>query len=103
MRALVLAAGLAVLAMSVGASGAKPVTFDMPEEVVPAELADEAGQPVVAACSTCHSLEYITTQPRGKGAQFWPDAVAKMINVYKAPIEPAAADAVAEVLAKRFG
>jgi hypothetical protein len=103
MRALVLSAGLAALAMSVSALNAKPVTFEMPEEAVPAELADEAGEPVVAACSTCHSLEYITTQPRGKGAQFWRDAVAKMINVYKAPIEPADADAVAEVLAKRFG
>ncbi|NLR70985.1 cytochrome C [Novosphingobium sp. ERN07] len=100
MRALVLSA---TLAMSAVAVSAKPVTFDMPEEVVPAELADEAGEPVVAACSTCHSLEYITTQPRGKGAQFWRDAVAKMINVYKAPIEPADADAVAEVLAMRFG
>lgn len=103
MRALVLSAGFAALAISVGASGAKPVTFEMPEEAVPAELADGAGEPVVAACSTCHSLEYITTQPRGKGAQFWRDAVAKMVNVYKAPLEPADADAVAEVLAKRFG
>jgi len=103
MRALVLAAGFAALAISVGASGAKPVTFEMPEEAVPAELADGAGEPVVAACSTCHSLEYITTQPRGKGAQFWRDAVAKMVNVYKAPLEPADADTVAEVLAKRFG
>lgn len=103
MRALVLSAGFAALAISVGASGAKPVTFEMPEEAVPGELADGAGEPVVAACSTCHSLEYITTQPRGKGAQFWRDAVAKMVNVYKAPLEPADADAVAEVLAKRFG
>lgn len=103
MRALALCAGLAGLAMSVAASGQKLVTFETPEETVPAALADAAGEPVVAACSTCHSLEYITTQPRGKGAQFWRDAVAKMVNVYKAPIEQADADAVAEVLAKRFG
>lgn len=103
MRALILSAGLAALAISASVAGAKPVTFDMPEETVPKELADEAAEPVIAACSTCHSLEYITTQPRGKGAQFWKDSVAKMLNVYKAPIEPADADAVADVLAKRFG
>ncbi|MES2303151.1 MAG: cytochrome C [Pseudomonadota bacterium] len=85
------------------AIAAKPVTFSAPAETVPAELADADGDVVANACSACHSLEYIVTQPRGKGAQFWKDSVAKMINVYKAPVEPADADAVAAVLARKFG
>ncbi len=85
------------------AIAAKPVTFIAPDESTPAELADAEGEVVANNCSTCHSLEYIVTQPRGKGAQFWKDAVTKMVNVYKAPVEPADADAVAAVLAKKFG
>ncbi len=82
---------------------AKPLTYSAPPERTPAELSDAEGEVVVNVCSACHSLEYIVTQPRGKGAQFWKDSVAKMINVYKAPVEPADADAVAAVLAKKFG
>jgi sulfite dehydrogenase (cytochrome) subunit B len=85
------------------AIAAKPVTYVTPEEGTPAELADVESEVVVNNCSACHSLEYIVTQPRGKGAQFWKDSVAKMVNVYKAPVEPADADAVAAVLAKKFG
>lgn len=94
---------IAACALLSGTIAAKPVTFVPPEENVPPELADAEGEAVVNACSTCHSLEYITTQPRGKGAQFWKDSVAKMITVYKAPIEPADADAASAVLAKKFG
>ncbi len=102
MRYTVLAV-LAPVGLLSAAVAAMPVTFTLPEESVPAELADAEGEVVANQCSACHSLEYITTQPRGKGAQFWKDSVAKMITVYKAPIEPADADAVATVLAKKFG
>lgn len=97
---ITLIASAALLSTAVAA---KPVTFALPEESVPVDLADAEGEPVVNACSTCHSLEYITTQPRGKGAQFWKDSVAKMVNVYKAPLEPADADEVASALARKFG
>jgi len=44
-----------------------------------------------------------STQPRGKGARFWRDAVAKMVTVYKAPPSPEDADAIATTLARKFG
>ncbi|MFN3468582.1 MAG: cytochrome C [Novosphingobium sp.] len=103
MRVLLACAGVALLSAASAASGQKAVMIELPDEAVPAALADEAAEPVVAACSTCHSLDYITTQPRGKGAQFWRDAVAKMINAYKAPITPDEAGQVAELLGRRFG
>lgn len=101
MRRLLPAAALAA-ALSVAAS-AKPVTFTLPADTPPAALAGDDAAAVVANCSGCHSLDYITTQPPRKGAQFWRDEVTKMINVYKAPLEPADADAVAAVLARKFG
>ncbi len=81
----------------------KPVTYHQPPDMIPAALQDEPGQVVAANCMACHSLDYITTQPRDKGAQFWRDEVTKMVNVYKAPIAPADADAIATTLGRKFG
>eukprot|EP01037_Dinobryon_pediforme_P015208 gene15208-15352_t len=63
------------------AAQARPHHYDPAPELVPAALADAPGQVVAAHCATCHSLDYITTQPRGKGAQFWRDEVTKMVNI----------------------
>lgn len=95
------------IAFAGGAALFAAVAFAQPLELplgeTPRELADPASEVVVNNCSACHSLDYITTQPRGKGEQFWRDAVAKMINVYKAPISPEDADAVGTELARKFG
>ena len=92
-----------VAVLLAGAALAEPVKVDLPIGDTPPELADPAAEVVVNNCSACHSLDYITTQPRGKGEQFWRDAVAKMVNVYKAPVSPEDADAVAATLARKFG
>jgi predicted secreted protein len=96
---------LAVAASLVGvACGARPVTFALATEgAPPVELAGDDAEVVRNHCAACHSLDYIVTQPRGKGTQFWRDAVTKMINVYKAPVEQPDADKVADILAKKFG
>ena len=97
---IVLAAGAVLLA---GAALAQPARIELSLGDTPPELADPASEVVVNNCAACHSLDYITTQPRGKGEQFWRDAVAKMVNVYKAPLSPEDADAVAATLARKFG
>lgn len=91
------------LLLASGSAFAQANSVQLPRDTVPAELADSEGQIVVAQCSACHSLDYITTQPRAKGAQFWRDSVTKMVNVYGARITPETADAVAGVLARKFG
>lgn len=90
-------------ALLAAAALAQPAAIELPLGETPPELADPASEVVVNNCSACHSLDYITTQPRGKGEQFWKDSVAKMINVYKAPISPEDADAVGVALARKFG
>lgn len=83
---------------------ARPVTYILPpENPPPPELAGADAAPVAANCATCHSLDYIVTQPRGKGAQFWRDEVTKMRNIYKAPIAPEDGDRIADILSKKFG
>lgn len=98
--AVILAASAAVLSY---AALAQPVRFEQPLDETPAELAGPEAEPVAIHCSSCHSLDYVTTQPRGKGAQFWRDAVTKMVNVYGAPISPEDADTIAGILAGKFG
>lgn len=100
MRTGMLFSAACALAIPAATIAAQPVTYALPADTVPAVLAD--AQIVVTNCSGCHSLDYIVTQPRHKGPQFWRDAVTKMVNVYKAPIEPSDADAVAEELARKF-
>ena len=93
---------LAVILVAGGVS-AQSIGYQLPTPQTPPELADEGAQVVVANCSACHSLDYIVTQPSGKGEQFWRDSVTKMVNVYGAPIAPQAAQEVGTVLAARFG
>lgn len=111
--------GLGVLAMAAGgaawtlvdrdagtdivAAQMQPVSYQLPEEAIPAELSDAGAEIVVNNCTACHSLEYVTTQPRGMGEKFWHDEVTKMIKVYGAPVEPADAEAIAKLLSERFG
>ena len=105
-----LAAGGAALTLFQQGDGPAPiaasmetVSYQLPEETVPAALADAGAEAVVNNCSACHSLEYITTQPPGMGEKFWHDEVTKMVKVYGAPIEPDQAEVIAKILANRFG
>jgi hypothetical protein len=86
-----------------GTCAARAVTYDMPADSPPPELSGSDAEAVVTSCSGCHSLDYIVTQPRHKGVQFWRDEVGKMVNVYKAPLAPADVEAVTAVLSARFG
>jgi hypothetical protein len=81
----------------------RPVHYQQRPDVLPASLSDDEGQVVAANCVACHSLDYITTQPRGNGPQFWRDEVTKMVGVYKAPVAPGDAEAIAATLARKFG
>lgn len=98
--AVLLASSAAVLGV---AAFAQPASIELPFGETPPELADEASQIVVSNCSGCHSLDYIATQPRGKGEQFWRNSVTKMVNVYKAPVSAEDAAAVSVILARKFG
>ncbi|RVT40150.1 cytochrome C [Sphingobium algorifonticola] len=102
-RHLLLGAPLLLIALA-AASPPRTVTYALPQTEEDFTLPPgEGAELTVGNCAACHSLDYIRTQPRGKGAQFWKDNVAKMIAVYKAPIAPADADAIAAYLAKTYG
>lgn len=84
-------------------SAARSLTYTPQPESIPKALATPGAEAIVANCSGCHSLDYIATQPPGKGVQFWRDAVNKMVTVYGAPISPTDVDGLATELDARFG
>jgi mono/diheme cytochrome c family protein len=80
-----------------------PRPYALPDEA-PGTLPPGEGADLTASvCAACHSLDYVTTQPRGKGAQFWKDSVTKMVTVYGAPLSPGDADKIAAYLARAYG
>ena len=54
-------------------------------------------------CLTCHSAEYVTTQPRDKPLAFWKAEVEKMRKVYGAPVPEDQIQAIAEYLTRSYG
>lgn len=98
-----LALSLAASAALCSAATARSLTYELPQDATPAVLSQPEAELVVSSCGGCHSLDYLTTQPPGKGAQFWRDAVNKMITVYGAPVQPGEVDDLTTVLAGRMG
>lgn len=86
--ALIAAAAVCSLAL-VGVVSAKPVTYTLPEETAAYKPGPNL-EVVQGNCGSCHSSDYVLTQPRGAkfGKDFWQAEVTKMITVYGAPIEP---------------
>lgn len=58
---------------------------------------------VGSQCLSCHSADYITTQPRDKPLAFWKAEVEKMKKVYGAPIADDQVDALSAYLARSYG
>ncbi|MEA3210250.1 MAG: sulfite dehydrogenase (cytochrome) subunit [Chthoniobacter sp.] len=57
---------------------------------------------VQAQCQTCHSLDYVTTQPP-LPRKYWKGAVEKMQTKFGAPIPPEQVDPLADYLTKNYG
>ncbi|KAB0664432.1 cytochrome c [Oryzomonas japonica] len=85
-----------------GAAGAADLhRITLPPPTV--SLKEGAGVYVVRRyCSICHSLDYITTQPKFPKAK-WQAEVAKMIKVYGAPIPEESVKVISDYIAAYYG
>ncbi|MGC2064068.1 MAG: hypothetical protein WA610_13925 [Thermodesulfovibrionales bacterium] len=93
---LVMTAGM-TLAASV--DGVKSI--DLPD--VKTELSSGAGKDTTEKyCNLCHSLDYITMQPKFSKAQ-WTGTVNKMIKTFGGPISDDDAKVIIEYLAGAYG
>jgi cytochrome c5 len=104
-KRLILAAILASLSLAAGLVLADPQTtvhsITLPETRI--ELAPGEGKVKVETfCNICHSLDYITMQPKFSRAQ-WTGTVTKMVKVYGAPINDEDVKILADYLASQYG
>jgi mono/diheme cytochrome c family protein len=93
-----------LLALCSSAALAAPVAYTAPAET--ARLASGPGMAVAQAnCRVCHSVDYITTQPRTfpDPVAFWSGEVAKMRKAYGAALRDADAQAIIAYLASTYG
>ena len=79
---------------------AEPMVYQLPAET--AELKPGPGVETAKVCTACHSPDYLSTQPPGKGRAFWQAEVQKMIKVYKAPIAQDDAAPIVNYLAATY-
>jgi cytochrome c553 len=82
------------------AAVAGPMVYQLPPET--AKLKPGPGVETAAVCTACHSADYLSTQPPGKGKAFWQGEVRKMIKVYGAPIDDKDAPTIASYLAATY-
>jgi cytochrome c5 len=94
----VLSAGLATSQDS-ASRGVKQI--ELPKITVQLKEGDGKAK-TEAYCGVCHSLDYITMQPKVSKAQ-WTATVNKMINVMAAPIPRPDAQVVIDYLAEFYG
>ena len=57
---------------------------------------------VISNCGTCHSLDYVSTQPPQRGEAFWQAEVTKMGALYGAQIQPDAGKDIIAYLAANY-
>ena len=82
---------------------ARPLTYRLPVES--AVLKKTPGNGYIntsAMCAACHSVDYISAQPRSKGRDFWSTEVNKMIKVYGAPIPERDKESIIDYLARSY-
>ncbi|MBL7715279.1 MAG: hypothetical protein JNL01_07390 [Bdellovibrionales bacterium] len=58
---------------------------------------------VQAYCLSCHSADYVTTQPRGQPRAFWEAVVQKMKKAYGAEIPDKEIRTIVDSLTETYG
>ena len=94
-----------VAAMCAAASvwvAAAPLKIDLPPET-PAFRDGPHLDLVKARCLTCHSADYVSTQPPNLPRATWNAEVAKMKKVYGAPLGDEDIEPLVDYLVKTYG
>ncbi len=100
-RVILFALILALEGIAYAASQSDARSLSFPETRIELSAGDGLDK-VQAFCNICHSLDYITMQPRFSRAQ-WAGIVNKMIKVYGAPINEEDEKKIISYLAEHYG
>ncbi len=100
-KKMILIIVLSLAGLSHAASQATVRSIELPQ--VHTELrAGHGKEKVEALCGLCHSLDYITMQPRFSRSQ-WTAVANKMVKVMGAPISEDDAKIIVDYLVKDYG
>jgi len=78
--------------------------FSSAAEERPVQLKQAPGlDKVESNCAGCHSLDYVPMNSPFLSPAGWDAEVAKMINAFGAPIDPADVKAIADYLKSNYG
>ena len=97
-------AGLIIICGSgLSEADAKPVSYKLPNQTATFKPGPNM-EVVQNNCTSCHSVDYVQTQPRGPKFKevFWRAEVTKMIKVYGAPIDEAVVDKIVDYLTQTY-
>lgn len=102
--------GPLVAGLTAGVAWSAPRTYAIPDPTAAFRPpAGRVGSPLAggyeaaqANCQTCHAVDYVATQPPGRGTAFWEAEVTKMIKAYHAPITEPDAREIAAYLAETY-
>jgi mono/diheme cytochrome c family protein len=84
-----------------GTGWSKPMSYVLPNEI--ATFRTGPGADVTQNnCVTCHSADYINSQPPKMGASFWDAEVKKMVKNYGAQIDEKDAKEISDYLARTY-
>src|ERR1043166_2553621 len=80
---------------------AAPVKIDLPMETH-VFVQDKGAEIANGQCLICHSVEYVSTQPK-KDRAFWAASVKKMQDKYGAPIPAEQVEPLLDYITKNYG
>jgi sulfite dehydrogenase (cytochrome) subunit B len=86
------------------AAHAEPRAYTLPEETATLAAGPHL-ETMQENCASCHSAEYISTQPRNLAnpRAFWMAEVVKMQKAYGAPVADADVPAIVDYLVQTYG
>ncbi len=99
-------ASLAALATAatVGLPLTRALEIKLPPETATLAPSEHPGYAVAMTyCLTCHSAEYVRTQPLNLTPAYWKATVTKMKKVFGAPIPDDQLDVITDYLVKTYG
>ena len=92
-----------IVFLGLAPASASPISYELPPETAAFKPGPNLDV-VMKNCTSCHSADYVATQPRGPKfkEEFWRAEVNKMIKVYGAPIADADIAKIVEYLAATY-
>lgn len=99
------AGAVSAAALLIAASASvQALDISLPGDTVQYQPSDLPGYTLALQnCATCHSAQYVQSQPPGSPRAYWDATVKKMKHPFGAPVDDADLPAIVDYLVKTYG